>query len=67
MTNLKKKNRKYHTVKSVTKFSVTHLHDRSLPWLGTGTSINIFWITVVVSVQNSSRFASVFNMCITYN
>ena len=63
----KKKNRKYHTVKSVIKFSVTHLHDRSLPWLGTGTSINIVWITFVVSALSSSRFASVFNMGITYN
>lgn len=41
MCNKMKKTKKYHTVETIQKsIPLTHKNDRSLSWLGTGTSIN---------------------------
>ena len=47
----KMKNNKYHMVKTVLKsnckFVDTHIHDHSLSWLGTGTSIKTGGVKLV--------------------
>lgn len=59
-TIIKKKNRKYHTVRTSPKFNSkivekAKIHDRALVWHGTGTSLKIhtYKITIVSKLNDT--------------